>query len=348
MTTATTAPSIWDQLKAPFLPSEIEHLPQPACRDCKEASKSGQGPTCKRHTWIRNCEVCGGGHGSGVVHLDYVGHAGITMRLNEVVGPDDWSWEPAHRDISPDMAALIKAALEAGAADLARDLFESCPAKYTDGGMWIKLTIHGATKLGFGDAAGKQGTNAVKEIIGDGLRNASLRFGVATYLWSKSEMAQILKAGGDLVDDAKDSALPIGQGRDSRRNEAGPEERQAARHEVRQIQAQSAPPQPRGAEPEAPATEGPGEAQTVALRAADCRDADELVRTFKEASARKLLTAPVTLHADLLDVVGIDPGQPVNLGTWLMAAGKYVRANGGMTVTEAATIGQIPTLEGVH
>lgn len=126
---------------------------------------------------------------------------------------------------------------------------------------------------------------------------------------------------------------------------SGPVERQAARSAARKIQAAEAPAEP------APtvAVQDPDAAQTVAGFAAVCGDADKLVATFQEAQARSLLTAPVTLHADLLDVVGIDPGKPLNLGTWLMAAGKYVRANGGMTVTEAATAGQIPTdTEEVH
>ena len=191
--------------------------------------------------------------------------------------------------------------------------------------------------------------------------NLGDQFGMSLYNKGSADavvVRSLVTPGGAQEAPTPDDAPPVLGGeldtdepapeRTPERTTPGPWERQAARHEVRQTQAQSAPPKPRAAEPVAPVTEGPSEAQTVALRAADCRDADELVRTFKEASARKLLTAPVTLHADLLDVVGIDPGQPVNLGTWLMAAGKYVRANGGMTVTEAATIGQIPTLEEVH
>lgn len=91
-----------------------------------------------------------------------------------------------------------------------------------------------------------------------------------------------------------------------------------------------------------PAAPDADQAQKVAEFAALCSDADKLVATFKEAGTRGLLTAVVTLHADLLDVVGIDPAAPLNLGTWLMAAGKYVRANGGMTVTEAARVDDQP------
>jgi hypothetical protein len=45
------------------------------------------------------------------------------------------------------------------------------------------LTIAGVTRLGYGHADGKQGPDAVKETIGDALRNAGMRFGVGLDLW---------------------------------------------------------------------------------------------------------------------------------------------------------------------
>ena len=53
--------------------------------------------------------------------------------------------------------------------------------------MWIKLTVCGVTRLGYGDAGGRKGSNAIKEIIGDALRNAGMRFGMALDLWSKGD-----------------------------------------------------------------------------------------------------------------------------------------------------------------
>jgi hypothetical protein len=51
--------------------------------------------------------------------------------------------------------------------------------------MWIKLTVCGVTRLGYGDAQGKTGGDAMKERIGDALRNAAMRFGAALELWHK-------------------------------------------------------------------------------------------------------------------------------------------------------------------
>lgn len=99
--------------------------------------------------------------GHGVV-LDYVGHAATTQRLLEV--DPSWSWEPLALD-------------ERG-----------LPALDTHGGLWIKLTVCGVTRLGYGDAGTKKGPNAVKEAIGDALRNAAMRFGVALDLWAKEDI----------------------------------------------------------------------------------------------------------------------------------------------------------------
>lgn len=106
-----------------------------------------------------NCRECGGYHGLPAAHLDYVGHAALTARLLEV--DPTWSWEP----LALDAAGL--------------------PTLDKDGGMWIRLTVCGVSKLGYGSADGKTGGNAVKERIGDALRNAGMRFGAALELWHK-------------------------------------------------------------------------------------------------------------------------------------------------------------------
>lgn len=95
-------------------------------------------------------------------HLTYAGHAAITDRMLEV--DPDWNWEPV---TDPAMLAVL-------------------PREH--GGMWIKLTVAGVTRLGYGDAQGKTGHNAVKEIIGDALRNAGMRFGIGLGLWHKGDL----------------------------------------------------------------------------------------------------------------------------------------------------------------
>lgn len=109
-----------------------------------------------------NCKECGGYHGLPAMHLDYVGHAALTDRLLDV--DPAWSWEPLALDPN------------------------GLPAIDREGGMWIRLTVCGVTRLGYGDAQGKTGGNAMKERIGDALRNAAMRFGAALDLWHKGDL----------------------------------------------------------------------------------------------------------------------------------------------------------------
>jgi len=148
----------WAALAAPFPEDQIEKLPKQVSKDDRDYGNCVQGSR-----YSADGIYCGKRHARSV-HLDYVGHAGLTMRLNEVVGPENWDWESMAEHPSGTPGII-------------------------DGGMWIRLTILGVTKKGYGDAQGKTGHNAIKEIIGDAIRNAAMRFGIATYLWSKSDHA---------------------------------------------------------------------------------------------------------------------------------------------------------------
>ena len=88
--------------------------------------------------------------------LDYVGHAATTDRLLEV--DPAWSWEP----FALDAAGL--------------------PALDKEGNLWIRLTVCGVTRPGVGDG------KTAKERIGDAIRNAAMRFGVALDLWAKEDL----------------------------------------------------------------------------------------------------------------------------------------------------------------
>lgn len=138
-------------LREPFSENQISKLPKgtKAQNECKAEEKI-------------NCKVCGGWHHPRIIHLDYVGHAALTDRLLDV--DPNWNWEPMALDTS------------------------GYPMVDKDGGMWIKLTICGLTRLGYGDAQGKTGANATKERIGDALRNAAMRFGAALDLWHKGDL----------------------------------------------------------------------------------------------------------------------------------------------------------------
>lgn len=109
------------------------------------------------------CNECGGWHGLPAAHLDYVGHAALTDRLLQA--DPGWTWE-----------------------FVATDPTTGAPVFDQNGGLWIRLTVCGVTRLGYGDAQGKRGGNAVKEAIGDALRNAGMRFGAALDLWHKGDL----------------------------------------------------------------------------------------------------------------------------------------------------------------
>lgn len=153
------------QLREPFPDSAVGQLPRITCGKCSKAPSRN----CDSHSKSK-CKVCGNYITSAHLHLDYVGHAACTDRLLKV--DPEWTWEPLA--YTPQGLPLVEG-----------------------GAMWIKLTVCGVTRLGVGDAQGKTGPDALKEMIGDALRNAAMRFGVALDLWAK----------GDLhADDAPDEA----------------------------------------------------------------------------------------------------------------------------------------------
>ncbi|CQR59194.1 hypothetical protein [Streptomyces leeuwenhoekii] len=174
------------KLREPFAPTEIRHLPRVWCGACKNSR--GQG--CQKHR-MSKCGKCGqrmpeGGH----IDLAYVGHAEATNRLLNV--DPFWDWEPLTVD-------------ERGLPQL-------------DGyrGLWIRLTVCGMTRLGYGHAGDKTGGDSVKEIIGDAIRNAGMRFGMALDLWTTSDL-EIIESGGDsLEQDA------VGEQEDRKRQETAP------------------------------------------------------------------------------------------------------------------------------
>lgn len=139
------------KLRVPFEANQISKLPKP--------TKAQTDMVRSDYQKGMRCQLCGTWHHKDVVHLDYVGHAAITHRLLDV--DPLWSWEPVAVDAN------------------------GLPMLDKDGGMWIRLTICGMTRLGYGDADGKTGPSATKERIGDALRNAGMRFGMALDLWHK-------------------------------------------------------------------------------------------------------------------------------------------------------------------
>ena len=107
-----------------------------------------------------HCRECGGYHGLPAAHIDFVGHAAVTDRLLQV--DREWSWAPMAVDAN------------------------GLPLLDKDEGLWITLTVCGHSRPGYGtETSGAK----MKEIIGDAIRNAAMRFGVALDLWSKEDLS---------------------------------------------------------------------------------------------------------------------------------------------------------------
>lgn len=149
-------------LREQFPSDRIEKLPKPMWKNAWEGKKASSCPTCNGYHVLEHC-----------IHLDYVGHANVTDRLLEV--DPFWDWEPL---------ALT---------DAGTPLF-------SDGGLWIKLTVCGVTRLGYGDG------KSVKEVIGDGIRNAAMRFGVGLDLWAKIDLHAERNPGDGTTSRQRDDA----------------------------------------------------------------------------------------------------------------------------------------------
>ena len=154
--------SIPAELAASLTPEQIEALRGPvpsnlsALREPFPPSQVGLLPQPYKKDAVRGtCDVCGKYHGLPAMHLDYVGHGAVTHRLLEV--DPEWTWEP--------MAYTP----------------EGLPALDRYGNLWIRLTVLGVTRIGVGDGA------SMKVLIGDALRNAAMRFGVALDLWMRGD-----------------------------------------------------------------------------------------------------------------------------------------------------------------
>ena len=142
-----------DLLREPFAPNQINELP-------KGTKAQNQCPANEKVF----CKICGGWHHPKIKHLKYIGHAALTDRLLDA--DPLWNWEPmAFKD--------------------------GLPAFDATGGLWIKLTVCGHTRPGYGHAEAssyKEIGSREKEVIGDALRNAAMRFGAALDLWHKGDL----------------------------------------------------------------------------------------------------------------------------------------------------------------
>jgi hypothetical protein len=126
--------------------------------------------------------------------IDVLGHADTTDLLLQ--HDPCWNWSPLSFD-------------EDGLPAVLRDQ-NGWPR-----GMWIRLTVHGHTRLGFGTCPPNK-ADAIKELIGDAIRNAAMRFGVALSLWSKIDWVDLVEEEDPAesppaeLPSARDAATPPG------------------------------------------------------------------------------------------------------------------------------------------
>lgn len=98
----------------------------------------------------------------GGTQLDFVGHADITKILIEI--DPLWWWEPVGwNNGRPDIQVVNGMAV-----------------------MWGHLYVHGKAMLGVGTVKHDK-PDLDKELVGDFLRNAAMRFGICLSLWTKQE-----------------------------------------------------------------------------------------------------------------------------------------------------------------
>ena len=105
---------------------------------------------------------------------EYAGHAAVTDRLLEV--DPEWTW---------------------------KFLGDGTPVFDDVGGIWIELTVCGVTRIGYGFPERLKGGNAVKEAIGDAIRNAAMRFGVGLEFWFKGDLFAEPDKGGLLLTESQ-------------------------------------------------------------------------------------------------------------------------------------------------
>lgn len=105
---------------------------------------------------------------------EYAGHAAVTDRLLEV--DPEWTW---------------------------KFLGDGTPVFDDVGGIWIELTVCSVTRIGYGFPERLKGGNAVKEAIGDAIRNAAMRFGVGLEFWFNGDLFAEPDKGQELLSEAQ-------------------------------------------------------------------------------------------------------------------------------------------------
>ena len=126
----------------------------------------------------------------GGVTLDFLGHGNAPRALIEF--DPLWAWEPMAYD-------------DSGLPLLERDQNgEPC-------GLWIVLTLKGKRLPGYGSVESRK-TDKIKELIGDAIRNAAMRFGLALALWIKDDELGLVAVGTETVGGSRSAKGKSGSG----------------------------------------------------------------------------------------------------------------------------------------
>lgn len=104
----------------------------------------------------------------GNIQLKYLGHSDTSRALTEC--DPGWTWEPMGWDDHGQPRLVTN--------DQGQPI-----------GLWGWLTVCGVRRPMYGSVMPGKG-EAVKELIGDAIRNGAMRFGVAGALWSKADRTE--------------------------------------------------------------------------------------------------------------------------------------------------------------
>lgn len=158
------------KLREDFPAEVIGKLPRVTCKACsnKNCGNDSHKPRKCDGQGRADRTACSGWLSPAHIHIDFVGHAHVTDRL--LSADPEWTWEPLAFD-------------EHGLPLISRN--------GNDAVLWIRLTVAGVTRLGVGTAPAG-GFEVEKQLIGDAIRNAAMRFGVALTLWAKADLESSL------------------------------------------------------------------------------------------------------------------------------------------------------------
>lgn len=215
--TAAEFPTAWTPevaraLAKPFDSQQVGKLPR-------------GGDDVPKGQWSR-CRECKQKTPPNHFHVDYIGHAVVTDRLNSVVGPAGWSWTlvTVERDQGGRLLAVVG---------------EMTVLEHTKG---PEIGTPAQTQREYGDA--------LKSAISDYICRAAMRFGVALDLWAKQQLESASAATQESEDNALTDSSPsprgVAEGRDSSGPSSGDGEVAAAQAAVAGKRSATSPASPDG------------------------------------------------------------------------------------------------------